>query len=118
MRHPDEPKYILQHLANERTYLNWIRATMGVVGVFFVILRFYLGHLPFIHHGALRYVKALGLIVLAFCLFAAFYAPWNYMRKRADINHDPHHASKSIVALGISVVFILIVVAAYLLFFE
>ena len=37
---PDKPKNLNDHLANERTYLAWLRAGIGVMAFGFVVVKF------------------------------------------------------------------------------
>lgn len=115
MHNPGESKYILQHLANERTYLNWIRSTVTVAGVFLGILRLVTAfQIPTRLHSV-RELRVVCFIVLSFSLFSIIYSTSSYLRKRTVINADPRHAVSSSVQLTIASVIIAVCVVIFLL---
>lgn len=115
MVNPKDSRYILQHLANERTYLNWIRSTITVAGVFLVILRIVTHVYTPIQHQAVEELKNICFVVLSFSLFSTIYATSSYLKKRAMINQNPSHAARSSVTLTIGAVLLLVCFIVFLL---
>ncbi|WP_256710682.1 DUF202 domain-containing protein [Paenibacillus sp. FSL H8-0548] len=92
----NEFQYTQQHLANERTYLAWVRTAITVVGLGFlaagVIFREYLS----VRWENMTAVSiGIGSILLA-CLILII-ATKNYLRTQKEINQGTFRPTKSIV---------------------
>lgn len=112
MNKTDESRYILQHLANERTYLNWIRSTISVSGISLAILRFKANSIN--THGV-EELRVLCYIILLFSLFFSIYSTSSYLKRRRVINNQPSPANASRVGFTVVVLVIVIVVAVFLI---
>ncbi|WP_226581979.1 YidH family protein [Halobacillus litoralis] len=113
----DERNLIQQHLANERTYLAWIRTSIALVGVGFLATTLQITALP--NSGEI--VDDLALLVSIVSLFLGFMtivgATMNYYHTRKNINENRFESSNRIIVFMTSVVgLLLVLVAAYLLF--
>lgn len=115
-----DSQYIQQHLANERTFLAWVRTGIAIVGLGFlaagVVFRTTtyedIGHwiAAFIGVGAVF----LGAIVMA-C------ATRDYLRKQKGINSDTFRSPKlsiwvTFASLGVVDLFLLVLVIVLLLY--
>jgi putative membrane protein len=91
-----ESKYIQQHLANERTYLAWVRTCITIVGLGFlaagIIYRSYL-HVKWEFEIAAS--VGIGAVLLASILLV--FATMSYLRKQQEINTDSFRPSRFII---------------------
>ncbi|CDQ18556.1 putative membrane protein [Halobacillus karajensis] len=113
----DERKLIQQHLANERTYLAWIRTSVALVGVGFLATTVHFSALP--QEGQLA--DALAMLVSISSLFLGLMtiigATVNYYHTRRNINENRFVSSHRIIVYMTSVAFLLfLLVTVYLMF--
>jgi putative membrane protein len=112
-----DSKYIQQHLANERTFLAWVRTAIALIGVGFLFsnLHFTLGNsldnmsdLLAVVIGILSGILGIVIIVLA---------TMSYMLKRDAINSKTFKSSKPMIIIlaSISITIILIYILYNLL---
>ncbi|GGN96331.1 YidH family protein [Saccharibacillus kuerlensis] len=115
---PIENKYVQQHLANERTYLAWVRTCIAIAGLGFLAagLTFNSAYGERAH----LFAVAAGIGSLLFALSLLISATFEYKRKRRDINEGIFRSSRLIVNLTLGfllVLFVLLfVLAGFLLF--
>lgn len=112
----DEQKLIQQHLANERTYLAWIRTAIALIGVGFLATTLHINALP--DMGVLG--DKLSIIVSFSSLFLGLMtiigATINYYQTRRNINEERFKSSHRIIAFMTSIaVLLLVMVTAYLI---
>jgi putative membrane protein len=92
---PDS-KYVQQHLANERTFLSWLRTSIAIAGLGFIAAGVVFHTTRFGHIGHwLSAVVGIGAVVLANLLIA--FAAKDYEAKRRGINGDSFVAASFIV---------------------
>jgi len=108
--------YTQQHLANERTYLAWIRTSISIVGVGFLAtsLHFTMG----VTRNAFVdfFTVALGIFACVFGLTIIFSATQNYNKKREQLIHETFIPSNMRITL-ISSMLIIMVVMVIIYFF-
>lgn len=102
-----DSKYVQQHLANERTYLAWIRTSLAIVG------------LGFLAYGVLfqstsKFVQVVtDIIGIGSVLFGGSiiaFATLDYVRKRKGINNETFRSPVSgIYLVSTSLIFITMV---------
>lgn len=90
----EESKYIQQHLANERTFLAWIRTAVAIIGIGFLAASYHfksnkggqviVDNLAFFIGGT---SLILGIITVIFSLYS-------YLHKRSGINKQNFRSSK------------------------
>jgi len=71
-----------EHAANERTFLAWVRTSIGVVGFGFLVSRFDF-------HSQIAHIAGLLLIVLGTAMIGV--AAWRYRRTAKEIDADKMH---------------------------
>ncbi|GEO26780.1 hypothetical protein AAC03nite_25650 [Alicyclobacillus acidoterrestris] len=113
----DETKYVQQHLANERTFLAWIRTVVSIVGVGFVTTTIHFemrgGH----HVYADLLTKIIGLSTLVLAIAASTFAAVSYLAKRRGINALAFRATGVfVVFVSLAIVVILLEIAVYMAF--
>lgn len=110
-------KYAQQHLANERTYLAWIRTSMAIVGIGFLTteLHFSVGK----QHGITEDILAiiLGVTTTIIGTTLIIISTISYLKLKRQIEKVEFYPKHN-VALFVSILLILIVIIAtiYILF--
>ncbi|MCT8138395.1 DUF202 domain-containing protein [Anaerobacillus sp. CMMVII] len=104
----DESKYIQQHLANERTYLAWIRTAIALIGLGFLATTL---HFTSPDYSYLNDLIALGisLFSLVVGLVTIVVATLIYFRNQKTINTQTFHSSFKIIIFMTTVVCLLLV---------
>ncbi|MFC4766344.1 YidH family protein [Effusibacillus consociatus] len=115
-----DSKYVQQHLANERTFLAWIRTSITIVGLGFLAAGVVFRSTPYTHlANTISAVVGIGSVILGSLVFA--FATKDYYEKRKGINTETFRAPSKIVSfIFVSLMLIntcLILVVAVLLFY-
>ncbi|WP_235001570.1 YidH family protein [Halobacillus sp. Marseille-P3879] len=113
-------KYAQQHLANERTYLAWVRTVIAIVGIGFLntSLHFTMGAqrnltVDLISIALGVFACILGFVIIVLATFAYFH------RKRKIMNEETFLPSKAQVTLVSSLMIIIILfIVLYFLYLE
>ncbi|WP_227938183.1 YidH family protein [Alkalihalobacillus deserti] len=103
MKQTNESKYIQQHLANERTYLAWIRTSIAIIGVGFLAttLHFNTPINEYVDHTLAMFIS---LISLLLGLLTIILATITYFRTRTSINTQTFHSSFLIIVYMTTVI--------------
>ncbi|HET7629523.1 MAG TPA: DUF202 domain-containing protein [Bacillales bacterium] len=101
--------YAQQHLANERTYLAWIRTAVAIFGIGFLVT-------------SLHFADGMGddpfgntlVIVLGFCtgvcgIFIILMATFSYLRKEKQIMNNTFHSSRR--QIYVTTLFLIVIIA-------
>jgi len=89
-------KYTQQHLANERTYLAWVRTCITIVGLGFLAAGvIYRSYLNVKWEYKIAAFVGMGAVLLASILLV--FATNNYLRKQQDINTETFRPSRFII---------------------
>ncbi len=89
-------KYIQQHLANERTFLAWVRTCITIVGLGFLAAGvIYRSYLNVKWEYQIAAFVGIGAVILASILLV--FATMNYLRKQKDIDTESFRPSKHII---------------------
>jgi uncharacterized membrane protein YidH (DUF202 family) len=99
------------HMANERTFLAWIRTSIGIMAFGFVIEKFalFLKHLQFFFKDSQppssgQYSSIVGIILVALGALMGVLAFFRYKEVRREINEDSYQPSillDILITLGI-----------------
>lgn len=121
MKQPqNDYKYVQQHLANERTFLAWIRTTITIIGLGFLAAGVVFRTTTFEHYGhKVAVMIGIGSVVLGCTIL--YMATRNYREKQRGINHETFQSPKTIiwftaVGMGVLSIFLLILVILLLLY--
>lgn len=87
-----DSQYIQQHLANERTFLAWIRVSATTIGLGFIAAKIHFFS-PQMEIQADWYTQLIGIFSVVFGLSTIVFATINYFRKRTAINNQTFLAS-------------------------
>ncbi|MFS0765198.1 YidH family protein [Peribacillus phoenicis] len=85
-------KYAQQHLANERTFLAWVRTVIAIVGVGFLAtsLHFTIG----VHRDPRIDLISIVLGMCALGLVITVLATFGYLQKKRQINEGAHECAR------------------------
>ncbi|HZG74020.1 MAG TPA: DUF202 domain-containing protein [Chondromyces sp.] len=109
----EESKYIQQHLANERTFLAWLRTAIAIVGIGFLAVSLHLNFGPHVGEETDRISVFMMVFSLVIGLFVLFVGTASYLIKRKQINEGGFQSISSIVVVITSGVGILIVLLGF-----
>jgi putative membrane protein len=111
-----DSKYVQQHLANERTFLAWIRTGIAIAGLGFLLSQF-------VFHSSSFYrivANTIGMVSFFLGVFVLFFATRDYLKKREGINKETFNSpifSVVFVSISLSLIIIVILILAGILFF-
>ncbi|MGG1397110.1 DUF202 domain-containing protein [Bacillus salipaludis] len=113
----NDSKYIQQHLANERTYLAWIRTSITIMGVGFLITNLHFSTLSTKVVMGDILAKIIGLASIMVGVIALIITTISYFTKGNQINNQTFKYSKlMVVYLSLSLILIFLVFGVYYLF--
>lgn len=102
----DETKRATEYLANERTFLAWIRTSVAVISLGFVLARFSVWFREFaaqrqpqmqVHRGGISLPIGVAMMILGGAL--TILAAWRYHVVNRDIEHGKVSADRGLVIL-------------------
>ncbi|GEM63501.1 membrane protein [Sphingobacterium faecium NBRC 15299] len=109
------------HLANERTFLAWIRTSIGIMGFGFVVVKFslFVKQVSLILHNQQHtiqkgYSAAIGVTLVALGAMTALFAYLNYKKVEKEIDKDTYGSSNPLIVFA---TFGLILVSALLIWY-
>ncbi|MEH7438665.1 DUF202 domain-containing protein [Neobacillus drentensis] len=118
IRQTVDSKYIQQHLANERTYLAWIRTAIAIIGVGFLVTNLHFNMMSSLSPIGDLLANLIGIASVALGIVTILMATIVYLRKVTTINQQTFTASKNyIITLSILIIFITLLFGAYFLMF-
>ena len=111
----DSVKYAQQHLANERTYLAWIRTAISIAGVGFLTTSLHftskISSNPFIN----TLVIILGIFACVICFIICVLSTCQYRKKRREIQEGIYIPSNhSIIFVSSIFSFLVFMILMYL----
>lgn len=109
-----DSKYIQQHLANERTFLAWIRTAIAIIGVGFLVT-----NLHFTMKSSLSPIgdflaNIIGLTSVGLGILTIIMATFAYVKKINAINNQIFRTPRTtVITLGVFVIMIAFVFGIY-----
>lgn len=108
-----DSKYIQQHLANERTYLAWLRTSLAIMGVGTLAATLEVRNLLGFPFTFIR--LALGLTAIILAGFISVLSTYNFLVNRKSINTQSFRAAgKMVWWITAGVLLIAIVLGVYI----
>jgi len=111
------------HLANERTFLAWIRTSIGIMGFGFIVVKFsmfikqlslFVGKTP--HPSQSTHSGVIGVVLVAIGVMTAIMAYLNYKKIEKQLDADRYSSSSpTITFLTACIVFISVFLIWYLI---
>jgi putative membrane protein len=112
-----DSKYIQQHLANERTYLAWVRTCITIMGVGFLITNLHFSTLSTKVIMADILAQIIGLASIFVGIIALIITTITYFKKGKEINHQTFTFSrKMVIYLSVSLILIFLIFGVYYLY--
>ncbi len=114
---PRRDSYVREHLANERTFLAWIRTALALMGFGVVIarLRWLIPSPSPVHSGTIN-VLTLGLMLSLLGVATVVFALCHFLATRRALENDDYQPlGASIIAIGILIIIVGIGIVFYLL---
>lgn len=92
-------KFIQQHLANERTYLAWVRTAIAIIGIGFLVINLHFNFLS--QHSAKADLMAniIGIAAVISGLFVIGFSTYSYFAKIKTIDNEVFKPEKNSVLL-------------------
>ncbi|MCA1037288.1 MULTISPECIES: YidH family protein [Bacillaceae] len=94
-----DSKYIQQHLANERTYLAWVRTSITIIGVGFLITNLHFSTLPAASMIGDALAQIIGLASIIVGILTIIMTTIGYFRKGHEINSQSFRFSRRMIVL-------------------
>ncbi|WP_042456931.1 YidH family protein [Neobacillus dielmonensis] len=118
VKYQDKPtvdsKYIQQHLANERTFLAWIRTAIAVIGVGFLVTNLHYNMRFSLSKAGDILANLIGVASVALGIITIIMATVVYFKKITTINDQTFTASrKYIITLSIFIIIISLLFGSY-----
>jgi putative membrane protein len=113
-----DSKYIQQHLANERTYLAWLRTAIAVSGLGFLVANLHLAERKALTLTANKIAITIGFTSIIVGVLIIVLATWSYLTKRKEINSQTFKAPGTMtIWVSLSVIVLILVIASYFLLY-
>lgn len=111
-----DSKYIQQHLANERTFLAWIRTAIAIIGVGFLVSNLHENMEPNLSQVSDYLANIIGISSVGVGILTIIMATSAYFRKYKSINDQTFRTPKiTVITLGIFVIVIAFIFGIYFL---
>jgi putative membrane protein len=104
LKHSGEQGTIQQHLANERTYLAWMRTAIAIMGVGFVTTSLHFELTSYTNEKADTLIRCIGYASLGLGMVSLVTSTWAYLHKRKGINEQTFRSSSwglVLIAVGL-----------------
>ncbi|MCQ6274259.1 DUF202 domain-containing protein [Bacillus sp. V3B] len=111
-----DSKYIQQHLANERTFLAWIRTAIAIIGVGFLVTNLHFTMKLSLSPAGDLLANMIGISSVGMGIITIIMAIVSYLKKVNAINNQTFQTSKiTVITLGVFIIMIALVFGAYFL---
>lgn len=109
-----DSKYIQQHLANERTFLAWLRTAISIIGVGFLVTNLHFTMRATLSPLGDQLAAIIGILSVGVGIVTIIVSAVAYVRKIEAINSQTFRpAVISMVLLGVFVIIISLVFGTY-----
>jgi putative membrane protein len=111
------------HLANERTFLAWVRTSIGVMAFGFVVVKFslFVRQLSILLHKDLTqpqssYSSIIGIFIVAFGALLGLFSYFRFMTVQKQLDNSDFQPSKILTSILAAFVFLMgVAMVAYLI---
>ncbi|MBM7622065.1 putative membrane protein [Bacillus tianshenii] len=112
-----DSRYIQQHLANERTFLAWLRTAIAIIGVGFLVTNLHFTMKTSLSPFSDLLASIIGLSSVGLGIVTIIMATVTYFKKTKTINDQSFRTTKTtVVTLAIFVITIAIVFGVYFIY--
>ncbi|NNU88477.1 MULTISPECIES: YidH family protein [Geobacillus] len=91
----EDSKYIQQHLANERTFLAWIRTSIAVVGIAFLVINLHEKSTSSTLSTVI--VQWIGVLAVVISICTIMFSTASYVIKTKQINEQTFRPSRPLI---------------------
>ncbi|MEW8970759.1 MAG: DUF202 domain-containing protein [Mesobacillus sp.] len=102
-----ESKYIQQHLANERTYLAWVRTSIAIIGIGFLASSLHFNNISFASKAADTIAVLISIFSLVIGFVILFFATTHYFSVRKNINNQTFASASTLIKVSTGVIFVI-----------
>ncbi|WP_423409559.1 YidH family protein [Heyndrickxia sp. MSNUG] len=110
-----ESKYIQQHLANERTYLAWVRTSIAIIGIGFLASSLHFNNIRIVSEIA----DTIAVFVSVFSLIAGIiiliFATIHYFAVRKNINSQTFASANKLIKVSTTIIFLIFMLLGFYL---
>ncbi|WP_255289752.1 YidH family protein (plasmid) [Bacillus mycoides] len=111
-----DSKYIQQHLANERTYLAWLRTAIAIAGLGFLVANLHLAVRKELSSLNNKIAIGIGIGSVIAGISIIIIATLQYLIKRQNINSQTFRAHTALIVwLSLIVVTVILAISSYFL---
>ncbi|SDN21537.1 YidH family protein [Bacillus sp. OK048] len=111
-----DSRYIQQHLANERTFLAWIRTAIAIIGVGFLVTNLHFNMKESLSPVGDLLANMIGIASVGIGIITIIMATVVYLKKINTINNQTYTASKKyIITLSVLIIVIALLFGSYFL---
>ncbi|MEC1523960.1 DUF202 domain-containing protein [Neobacillus niacini] len=111
-----DSRYIQQHLANERTFLAWIRTAIAIIGVGFLVTNLHFNMKESLSPVGDLLANMIGIASVGIGIITIIMATVVYLIKINTINNQTYTASKKyIITLSVFIIVIALLFGSYFL---
>ncbi|TFE27807.1 YidH family protein [Cohnella luojiensis] len=94
----NDSKFVQQHLANERTFLAWVRTSLTIIGIGFLAAGLVFQSSPYNHFAHwLASIVGFGAVILGVCILTL--ATRDFFMKQKGINSDNFRSPTTLIWL-------------------
>lgn len=91
----EDSKYIQQHLANERTFLAWIRTSIAIIGIAFLMINLHEKSTSNALSTAI--VQLIGALAVVISICTIVFSTISYVMKTKQINEQTFRPSRPLI---------------------
>ncbi|GAM14638.1 YidH family protein [Mesobacillus selenatarsenatis] len=102
-----ESKYIQQHLANERTYLAWVRTSIAIIGIGFLASSLHFNNIRSVSQAADTIAVFVSIFSLLIGLIILFFATTHYFSVRKNINSQTFESASNLIKISSGIIFLI-----------
>ncbi|MBT2678024.1 DUF202 domain-containing protein [Bacillus sp. ISL-35] len=111
-----ESKYIQQHLANERTYLAWVRTSIAIIGIGFLASSLHFNSIKSVSQLADTIAVFVSIFSLLIGLTILALATIHYFSVQKNINSQTFESANSLIKVSTGIIFfIFLLLGLYLI---
>ncbi|WP_079507816.1 YidH family protein [Mesobacillus jeotgali] len=102
-----ESKYIQQHLANERTYLAWVRTSIAIIGIGFLASSLHFNNIKSVSQLADTIAVFVSIFSLLIGLTILLLATVHYFSVRRNINSQTFVSANNLIKVSTGIIFLI-----------
>lgn len=110
-----ESKYIQQHLANERTYLAWVRTSIAIIGIGFLASSLHFNNIRTVSHAADTVAVFVSIFSLLIGLIILSFATVHYFAVRKNINSQTFASANNLIKISTIIIFLIFILLGFYL---